>query len=276
MWIDSKTADLDCWKNIVKWEKVSSVAALGPQSSSRRWWRRSGQPCGQRSGDCRHCGGHSVWQRSVLQCNLTRYLCYFILSCNWYHIILSLLLQRCSVLWKIMMNLWYLRKSSRSSCPMVISCQDWVHTYFIVALCRWHGVVRSCVTEMNIIEEYERNLQFEERYISSVVEGLDDAHIICPVCRMSVCLKSALTFNNLLSSLSQQLLLNCFWLLWKVFFLFVMSGRRNLNISSDFISCLCGLYLNTKVCLQGDASSWILDFTELLRRRRSLWTKYPT
>uniref|UniRef100_H2SYT4 RPA interacting protein n=1 Tax=Takifugu rubripes TaxID=31033 RepID=H2SYT4_TAKRU len=58
--------------------------------------------------------------------------------------------------------------------------------------------------EMNIIEEYERNLQFEEQYISSVVEGLDETHVICPVCRM-----------------------------------------RNLNISSHFISCPCGLYLNT-------------------------------
>lgn len=105
-----------------------------------------------------------------------------------------------------MMNLWYLRKSSRSSCPMVISCQEWVHTYCIVALCRWHCVVCPCFTEMNIIEEYERNLQFEEKYISSVVEGLDDAHIICPVCRTSVCFKSALTFNNVLSSLSQLLL----------------------------------------------------------------------
>lgn len=65
MWIDSKTADRGCWKNIVKWKKVSSVAARGPQSSSRRWWRRSGQPCSHRSGDCRRCGGQSVWQRSV-------------------------------------------------------------------------------------------------------------------------------------------------------------------------------------------------------------------
>uniref|UniRef100_H2SYT6 RPA interacting protein n=1 Tax=Takifugu rubripes TaxID=31033 RepID=H2SYT6_TAKRU len=40
--------------------------------------------------------------------------------------------------------------------------------------------------EMNIIEEYERNLQFEEQYISSVVEGLDETHVICPVCRMSI------------------------------------------------------------------------------------------
>ncbi|XP_061829718.2 RPA-interacting protein isoform X1 [Nerophis lumbriciformis] len=36
--------------------------------------------------------------------------------------------------------------------------------------------------EMSIIEEYERNQQFEEQYISSVVEGMEDAHIICPLC----------------------------------------------------------------------------------------------
>lgn len=49
--------------------------------------------------------------------------------------------------------------------------------------------------EMSIIEEYERNLQFEEQYISSVVEGLDETHIICPVCGVSVCLQT-LTFSK--------------------------------------------------------------------------------
>lgn len=43
---------------------------------------------------------------------------------------------------------------------------------------------------MSIIEEYERNLQFEEQYISSVVEGLDETHLICPVCGVSVCPKT--------------------------------------------------------------------------------------
>lgn len=51
------------------------------------------------------------------------------------------------------------------------------------------------LTEMSIIEEYERNLQFEEQYISSVVEGLNETHIICPVCGVSVCLKP-LTFSK--------------------------------------------------------------------------------
>ncbi|XP_060946125.1 RPA-interacting protein [Limanda limanda] len=59
--------------------------------------------------------------------------------------------------------------------------------------------------EMSIIEEYERNLQFEEQFISSVVEGMDENHIICPICH-----------------------------------------TNNLNINSHFISCSCGLYINTK------------------------------
>lgn len=29
----------------------------------------------------------------------------------------------------------------------------------------------------------------------------------------------------------------------------LVSRRRNLNINSHFISCPCGLYINTKVCL---------------------------
>ncbi|XP_047428022.1 RPA-interacting protein [Mugil cephalus] len=59
--------------------------------------------------------------------------------------------------------------------------------------------------EMSIIEEYERNLQFEQQYISSVVEGMEEMHIICPICHMN-----------------------------------------NLNVNSHFISCICGLYINTK------------------------------
>ncbi|XP_068193419.1 RPA-interacting protein isoform X2 [Antennarius striatus] len=59
--------------------------------------------------------------------------------------------------------------------------------------------------EMSIIEEYERNLRFEQQYISSVVEEMDETYIICPICH-----------------------------------------TRNLNIDSDFISCPCGLYINTK------------------------------
>ncbi|XP_059204560.1 RPA-interacting protein [Centropristis striata] len=59
--------------------------------------------------------------------------------------------------------------------------------------------------EMSIIAEYERNLQFEQQYISSVVEDMDQMNIICPLCH-----------------------------------------TNNLNINSHFISCLCGLYINTK------------------------------
>ncbi|XP_029015229.1 RPA-interacting protein isoform X2 [Betta splendens] len=39
--------------------------------------------------------------------------------------------------------------------------------------------------EMSIIEEYERNLQFEQQYISSVVEGMDEMQIICPTCHVN-------------------------------------------------------------------------------------------
>lgn len=61
--------------------------------------------------------------------------------------------------------------------------------------------------ELSIIEEYERNLQFEQQYISSVVEVMEEEEmqIICPICHMN-----------------------------------------NLNVSSHFISCVCGLHINTK------------------------------
>ncbi|KAM7372650.1 hypothetical protein PAMP_009803 [Pampus punctatissimus] len=59
--------------------------------------------------------------------------------------------------------------------------------------------------EMSIIEEYEKNLLFEQQYISSVVEGMEEMRIICPICHIN-----------------------------------------NLNINSHFISCPCGLYINTK------------------------------
>ncbi|KAM6904424.1 RPA-interacting protein [Xenentodon cancila] len=59
--------------------------------------------------------------------------------------------------------------------------------------------------EMSIIEEYERNLQFEQQYISSAVEDMEEKRIICPMCH-----------------------------------------ANNLTINSYFISCACGLYINTK------------------------------
>ncbi|XP_068606154.1 RPA-interacting protein isoform X2 [Brachionichthys hirsutus] len=36
--------------------------------------------------------------------------------------------------------------------------------------------------ELAIIEEYESNLQLEQKYISSVVEQMDETRVICPVC----------------------------------------------------------------------------------------------
>ncbi|XP_072298339.1 RPA-interacting protein A-like [Eucyclogobius newberryi] len=61
--------------------------------------------------------------------------------------------------------------------------------------------------EMSIIEEFEKNLQFEQQYISSVVEEMDEDmdRIICPVCHVN-----------------------------------------NLTINNIFVSCPCGLYINTK------------------------------
>ncbi|XP_029912913.1 LOW QUALITY PROTEIN: RPA-interacting protein [Myripristis murdjan] len=61
--------------------------------------------------------------------------------------------------------------------------------------------------ELSIIAEYERNQQFEEQYISSVVEGMEEQEmqIICPICHMN-----------------------------------------NLNINAHFTSCPCGLYINTR------------------------------
>uniref|UniRef100_A0A8C6U1Q8 RPA interacting protein n=1 Tax=Neogobius melanostomus TaxID=47308 RepID=A0A8C6U1Q8_9GOBI len=61
--------------------------------------------------------------------------------------------------------------------------------------------------EMSIIEEFEKNVQFEQQYISSVVDGMDEdmEHLICPVCHVN-----------------------------------------NLTINNLFISCPCGVYINTK------------------------------
>ncbi|XP_042361273.1 RPA-interacting protein isoform X2 [Plectropomus leopardus] len=72
--------------------------------------------------------------------------------------------------------------------------------------------------EMAIIEEHERNLQFEQQYISSVVEAMDDTRIICPICH-----------------------------------------TNNLNINSHFISCSCGLYINTKQNITPDVLQHLLE-----------------
>ncbi|XP_057673271.1 RPA-interacting protein [Corythoichthys intestinalis] len=61
--------------------------------------------------------------------------------------------------------------------------------------------------EMSIIEEYERNQQIEQQYVSYVMEGLEEAaKVICPICHTNY-----------------------------------------LNINSHFISCSCGLYINTEM-----------------------------
>lgn len=101
-------------------------------------------------------------------------------------------------------------------------------------------------SEMSIIDEYERNLQFEQQYILSVVEGMDEMHVICPVCRAWVKYLPVIihvsTVNSFLHYSRWQLNLKCFFV---SFFFF----RNNVNINSHFISCPCGLYVNTKVCL---------------------------
>ncbi|CAL8271570.1 unnamed protein product [Lota lota] len=63
--------------------------------------------------------------------------------------------------------------------------------------------------ELSIIGEYERIQQFEEQYISSIVEGReeDSIHIICPICQ-----------------------------------------TNNLTINSHFVSCPCGMYINPRQC----------------------------
>ncbi|XP_012687504.1 RPA-interacting protein [Clupea harengus] len=59
--------------------------------------------------------------------------------------------------------------------------------------------------ELAILEDYHRNMQFEEQALNALVEGMEDCGlIICPVC-----------FAN------------------------------NMTVTSHFISCPCGLYINT-------------------------------
>ncbi|XP_057673181.1 RPA-interacting protein A-like [Corythoichthys intestinalis] len=61
--------------------------------------------------------------------------------------------------------------------------------------------------EVSIIEEYERNQQIEQQYLSCVMEGLEEAaQVICPMCHMNY-----------------------------------------LNINGHVISCSCGLYINTEM-----------------------------
>ncbi|KAG5277168.1 hypothetical protein AALO_G00114340 [Alosa alosa] len=59
--------------------------------------------------------------------------------------------------------------------------------------------------ELAILEDYHKNIQFEEQSLKALVEGMENSNlIICPVC-----------FTN------------------------------NLTVTSHFISCPCGLYINT-------------------------------
>ncbi|XP_035289547.1 RPA-interacting protein isoform X2 [Anguilla anguilla] len=61
--------------------------------------------------------------------------------------------------------------------------------------------------ELLIIEEFEKSMQYEERYLNAVVEGMEEeGQIVCPICRMNY-----------------------------------------LTVNSHFTSCLCGVYINTRV-----------------------------
>ncbi|KAL3054407.1 hypothetical protein OYC64_006689 [Pagothenia borchgrevinki] len=60
--------------------------------------------------------------------------------------------------------------------------------------------------ELSILEELERNVQMEQQYISCVVEGMQEQRLI--ICPLC--------------------------------------HMNNLNINSHFVSCCCGLYINTK------------------------------
>ncbi|KAK5856827.1 hypothetical protein PBY51_008397 [Eleginops maclovinus] len=62
--------------------------------------------------------------------------------------------------------------------------------------------------ELSIIEELERDLQFEQQYINCVVEGLEEQQDRHIICPLC--------------------------------------HMNNLTINSHFVSCCCGLYINTK------------------------------
>ncbi|KAJ8412367.1 hypothetical protein AAFF_G00127030 [Aldrovandia affinis] len=60
--------------------------------------------------------------------------------------------------------------------------------------------------ELSIIEEYEKSMTYEERYLNAVVEGMEEeGQIICPVCHVN-----------------------------------------NLTVNSHFTLCQCGVYINTR------------------------------
>ncbi|CAM4547170.1 hypothetical protein PO909_026668 [Leuciscus waleckii] len=59
--------------------------------------------------------------------------------------------------------------------------------------------------ELSILEEYNRSVRYEEQYLDSVLEGMEQGgRIICPICHVN-----------------------------------------NLTVNSHFTSCPCGLYVNT-------------------------------
>ncbi|MEQ2187678.1 hypothetical protein GOODEAATRI_007044 [Goodea atripinnis] len=111
---------------------------------------------------------------------------------------------------EVMEEEWSVLQSEDQSMPSLWGPDGMAEMFSVMKECDELAVLEEIhqelmSQEMSIIEEYERNLQFEQQYISSVVEGMDEMHIICPICHMN-----------------------------------------NLTINSYFISCPCGLYINTK------------------------------
>ncbi|XP_029945213.1 RPA-interacting protein [Salarias fasciatus] len=131
--------------------------------------------------------------------------------------------QQRSIVQEVMEEEWSALRSADHRLPSLWGADGQAETYGVMKEYDELAVLEEIqqelmFQEMSMIEEYERNLQFEQQYISSVVEEMEETHIICPVCRVN-----------------------------------------NLNITSCFISCPCGLHLNTKQNFPPDVLQQLLE-----------------
>ncbi|MEQ2276533.1 hypothetical protein XENORESO_008540 [Xenotaenia resolanae] len=90
---------------------------------------------------------------------------------------------------EVMEEEWSVLQSEDQSMPSLWGPDGMAEMFSVMKECDELAVLEEIhqelmSQEMSIIEEYERNLQFEQQYISSVVEGMDEMHIICPICHM--------------------------------------------------------------------------------------------